>query len=403
MAKPDAILRADRSAASHVALLVLCGLAALQLVLLGHAFWLNHRTAQALDDPQVLAALGGPPPAAQPTPPTIRSLNVPSGLPPLPGTSAPVSPLTAGALPPLPPLPGTAARTAPGTARSVPFTPPPQSSNPVSRAPSPPPAPSIPSTGKPEVDSLIEVAVQSRDLGNDEGALKALDRADLILPDNPIVLRQRAITLGKLGQTDKANAIWTRLSQTSAPAGVSPASSAPSPGVLPPVTPPAAPPPDGLSAAFGAQNAGGPITIGTCLLGRDPAAGKGETVILKVPLRSVPGAVIDQDKLQLDVFFYDKVDDQRVEPTQSDKPVYSYDPPFNQFKTGEEVVKVVYHMPELTPQEIASIGRRQFYGYVVKLYYLNRLAGSAAAPRELLAAGNPPPAAGTSPALSPAR
>jgi hypothetical protein len=54
------------------------------------------------------------------------------------------------------------------------------------------------------------------------------------------------------------------------------------------------------------------------------------------------------------------------------------------FKTGEEIVTVVYHMPRLSEKETAEFGRRTFHGYVAKLYHSGRLMGSAAAPRELL-------------------
>lgn len=106
-------------------------------------------------------------------------------------------------------------------------------------------------------------------------------------------------------------------------------------------------------------------------------------MILTMPVHSSPGVQIGVDDWNLDVFFYDRVDEVRVEPTKSDPVIYSFDMPVD-FTTGEEVVTAVYHMPELTPQDVASIGHREYYGYVVKLYYKHRLMSTAASPRDLL-------------------
>lgn len=64
------------------------------------------------------------------------------------------------------------------------------------------------------------------------------------------------------------------------------------------------------------------------------------------------------------------------------------------------VVSAVYHMPEMTPQMVANVGHREFYGYIVKLYYQHRLMSTAASPRDLL--NNPGgPGATATPAANP--
>ena len=218
------------------------------------------------------------------------------------------------------------------------------------------------------------------------GALQALDRADLILPDHPTVLREKAVTLGKLGQAAKASEVWERISRMGPGAGASIAeartsfdnASAPPPTLASPLDNAFA----SLSGGAGAAPSG-PLTLGACAIRRDDSVVKGQKLVLTMPVQSTPGSQIGVNDWNLDVFFYDRVDDVRVEPTKSDPVVYSFDMPVD-FTTGEEVVTAVYHMPELTPQDVANIGHREYYGYVVKLYYKHRLMSTAASPRDLL-------------------
>jgi len=113
---------------------------------------------------------------------------------------------------------------------------------------------------------------------------------------------------------------------------------------------------------------------------------RGERLALKVPLLSAPGEVIDPAEMILDVMFYDKVNGERIELTMADKPKFAYDTP-GTFKDGREVLSVLYNLPEFTPHEISELGRHVFYGYVVKLYYKNRLMGATASPPDLSTMG----------------
>ena len=89
----------------------------------------------------------------------------------------------------------------------------------------------------------------------------------------------------------------------------------------------------------------------------------------------------------LDVMFYDKVNDQSIELTMADKPRSAYDTA-GDFKGGREVISVLYNLPEFTPAQLSELGRHVFYGYVVKLYYKNRLVGAAANPPDLSTIAN---------------
>lgn len=405
MAKSNAILGTERSAAATVALVVLCALGLVQLGTLIQSGWTRFRGGPEVPS-AVPPAVVKAPAAALPAVPAVQApartavapspvLSPAAGLPPLPEISAaassglpPLPSLASEGLPPLPALPGQASAS-PKVVSALPAPSsavPPMPSRPaVANAPAP--AASIPKTGNAQVDELIEVAAQSRELNDAPGALQALDRADLIMPDHPTVLREKALTLGKMGQADKAQELWDRIARLGPGAGASMVEARTSfsdAGSVPPAAPTGS-----LDSAFASLSSGagqppaGPLSLGACAVRRDPSVVRGQKIILTMPVRASPGAQIGVDDWNLDVFFYDRVDDVRVEPTKSDPVVYSFDMPVD-FTSGEEVVTAVYHMPELTPQDVANIGHREYYGYVVKLYYKHRLMSTAASPRDLL-------------------
>jgi tetratricopeptide (TPR) repeat protein len=239
--------------------------------------------------------------------------------------------------------------------------------------------PTVAKTGKPQVDELIDVAAQSRELGDADGAMQALERADLMLPDNPIILREKALTFGKLGQVDKAQQLWDRIEKLGPGAGTESAPMTSAPPPPPPVNE------GGLNGAFASLTDSaapkGPIWLGDCQVSRDLTAAKGQKLVLKIPVIAKPGVSIGVDDWNLDVLFYDRVDEVRVEPTKADPVVYTSD---TDPATGNMVISAVYHMPELSPQDVANIGHREYYGYIVKLYYQHRLMSTAASPRDLL-------------------
>lgn len=370
MAKSPSILSAERSPAATVAIVVLCLLGLVQLGTLAMTAWEKLVPAPA-----------------KPAPVAAVDLPVSAGLPPLPS-------LNTGSLPPLPSLPGTAALSlpplpapAPAVAASLPsaslpapsyLLPPPVSASlpPVAAAlpqpaePIKPTSPRRSKTGNLQVDELIEVAIDSRALEDMEGAIQALERAELLLPDHPAVLREKALTLGRMGKQDQAQALWDR-AKTLSLGGAAPAPTAvvsATAGTFPPPT---------------TSGQGGSLSLGDCQIVPDATVTTGQKLVVKVPVRSTPGSTIDPSLMNLDVFFYDRVDGTRVENTKADPPVFSFDMPMD-FATGEEVVSVVYHMPKLSAEEEAEIGRREFYGCVVKLYYQQKLLSTTAEPRDLL-------------------
>ena len=399
MADTNAILQSDKSAAPSVALLILCALVAFELAVGVHTM-LNKGSGGSVYSvkPEIKVVVPGQP--------ASQAVGVtPFSVPPIPAFSTPLPSM--GAVPPAPQfadplaLPSGSAPVPPVARRTV--------SNPVvaplappavavtsPQAPKSPPGDALnASTGNAQADELLEVAKQSRELGDDDGALQVLLRADLLVPNNARVLHEKSLTMKKLGIPEEPKA---------------PADAPPEPppeGVIAPVASPSAPVPPSLNQSFGTKAAvasppppepvavppavtvRGALSLGQCKVERDPTVLRGERLFLKVPLEANSGEVIEPDHVQLDVFFYDKVNGERVELSMADKPTVGYDTA-GDFKTGHEVVSVLYNLPEFSANEVSQLGRHAFYGYVVKLYYKNRLVGVTANPPELSTLGDSP-------------
>ncbi|MDB6137285.1 MAG: hypothetical protein JWO94_357 [Verrucomicrobiaceae bacterium] len=412
MAEPNAILSSDKSPAPTLALALLCALIIIELAAGIRGLWGGYDSkavVAVLPAAAVSAPFVGLPVPAYPRAPGSLP---PLVIPPIPTFTTPIPvgggksstfkfsnplppPVTnAGLLPPAGQAPASPAPMA--IFDRLPAARPATSSAfPSSRAVAPPPSSS---TGSPQADDLLEVALQSRDLGDHEGALQALNRADLLVPNNPRIMREKALTLQRLGKGDEAKSL-------SAPAASSPRvfPDRPPQDAVPVQSPPSSSvsPRGMLNQSFGSRSpapapvvaaappvatVNGALSLGDCRIERDQTVAHGERFSLKVPLVAAAGEAIDPNQMILDVMFYDKVNDERIELTMADKPKFAYDTP-GDFKNGREVLSVLYNLPEFTPREIAELGRHVFYGYVVKLYYKNRLMGATASPPDLSTMG----------------
>lgn len=260
----------------------------------------------------------------------------------------------------------------------------------------------------PGLEELLQVAQQSRPLGDLQGALEALKRAEMINPESPVMLHEMALCYEQMGLTDKAMAVWRRLealgpqragdfhrvaaqrlgglaggAPSLEPAAVMPSPPGSEPRSFNPIAPePAAPPND----------PGRQMRLGPCQIIRDPTVTRGEKLTLRVPIEAVSKTQpVDPSAIDIDVFFFDRVNGQKVEQSIANEPVSTWvEPPVNWADNGREYLDVSYFLPELSPDEIKNHGHRAFHGYVVKLYYQHRLQDAAAEPRDLLDYGAHP-------------
>ncbi len=381
MPDPSPILRPDRGAASSLALWFLCGLMALHL---GILVW------------DRLPVMPPSPTLSLPTVPSQAAVAVPSAsepsralisqLPPSPGSPAATPNAGLLDLPPPPSMPG-GVGLPPSPPLPAPMRPPPAPPQARAEPPVPEPLPrSI--TGSPEVDEIISSAREAIGLNDPvatRAALESLQRADLLMPDQPTVLREMALAHQKLKETAKAAELFQRANAAS---GRTPSALPQSLGRPPAPSPAEAAPPGALDSAFAASASppppnAGPISFGHCKVARDMTCTTGERQILRVELRAIPGSVINPDSINIDVFFYDKVDGSRIEQSKGDKPVWKFDLPVDFKAGGVENVDITYHMPRMTEPEQREHGKRVYYGYVAKLYYDGKFMGEVADPHSL--------------------
>ena len=238
------------------------------------------------------------------------------------------------------------------------------------------------------LEEMIDLAKQVRGLGDMKGALEVLNRADLQFPNSPAVLAETAQCYEQMGLTEKAAANWRQLEamnpaqaagyrelarrRLNAPASSAPAASAPS----------SAPVSDGPKT----------LSLGACQAIRDPSVTTGEKVVLRIPVLRQGNGAVDPNQVDIDVFFFDRVNGEKVAQTIADEPVTTWSaPPVDWSGIGEEPLDVTYFLPQLSPGEIQAHGRRSYHGYVVRLYYQHKLQDVSAEPRDLLEFGSRSP------------
>ncbi len=375
----SSILNANQGRATATALSILCMLVMVQIGLL------------------VKAITEQPPTVAVPVAPAVSAI-------PVTAPTLNISPPPVGQLAPAPSVPPVQTALTPsfgpppiGSFQAPNAMPPPPlvAQPPVMVATSPAPKPPVPSTNPPakttdpaagmSLSELIDLAKQVRGLGDMQGALEVLKRADLQFPATPEVAAETALSYEQMGLTDKATTIWKQISSMDPEKSAGFADlakrklNAASADVA-------------ASTALGADFAPKSLSLGACIASKDPSVANGEKVILRVPILRQGNAVVDPAQVDIDVYFFDRVNGEKVAQTIADEPLSQWGAaPVDWSGVGEEPLEVTYFLPALTPGEIAAHGRRSYHGYVVRLYYQHKLQDVAAEPRDLLDFGSRAP------------
>lgn len=391
----------------------------------------------------------GPPPIGSFTRPGVVSQApaapaTPAQLPPVsPVTAAPapavmpppVVPKATPGMPKAPPAAVTSARPAAPTAVPMAATPAPAPATPMAATPAPVPAtpmaatpapaptaagvpPGFPATVPPikslsgqdpaalaaakpsnkpdpnagllrDVNFVISSAKEIRGMSDMQGALELLRRADEVNPDHPAIIAEMAQTYEQMGITAKATDAWRRiqlLGATKAGSFFELASRRLGSGSAAVAAPP--------GSASGAPESEKFLRLGACQVARDFSVSSGERYVLRVPIVRAGNRPINSQEMNLEVFFFDRVNNEKVAQTIAPEPVEAWQSaPVDWQGTGEEVLDVVYHLPALSAAEIQQHGRRTYYGYMLRLYYNNKLQDVASEPRDLLEYGSTPGAA----------
>lgn len=312
-----------------------------------------------------------PTPIAAPTPKIdIKSPVAVMPSPALSHLTKAAEPMQKLPLAPLPPLP-VSSPVAPITLPAVP-TPTTLNVPPVSAVSAlPTSAPTVVRALKnPQILEAIEASKLARKQGDMQAAIEALHSADTKEPNHPLILSELALTYEGMGIMTKAMAAWRSI------------------------------------IAIGEEKAGSYFTLakaklegrddsplnnvsaiklGECQVIRDATAKKGERIAVRVPLIATPGAVIDPAQMDIHVYLFESVNNgERIEQARATAPSLDWiSAPVDWKESNEELVDVVYDLPSPKPEELREFGQRKFYGYVVKLFYQNKLVGDEAQPASL--------------------
>ena len=279
-------------------------------------------------------------------------------------------------------------------------------------------------------DEILQVAKALRERGDTTNAIAKLQQAAALAPENAEVLAELAMTYESMQLFDRSNETWRKLQSLGPTAGPLfeladlklrvgvPVRGIPgSTGVEPPAVGPqpndSATIPDG--STFG-------ISQITQTPQNDPEA---ETkVTLRVGVKVRPATPIDHTKVKIQVFFYDVVDNDQVVLTDADVSYEWITPGHNWEGTDTEVLDVTYLRPrrndaapgtamgEATAPVPDSVekatrargkkeagaeilptnegGKRQYLGYIVRVYYKEQLQAVRAEPTRLLNLFPPP-------------
>ena len=222
------------------------------------------------------------------------------------------------------------------------------------------------------VAAIVETGRILRNDGDMSGALEQFREADARLPGNPRILYEMASAYTAMGLTQKASKYWQQIWQLGAVAS----------GDYYPIA--------DLHLKGGA-NAGVPrrpetkLYVNQAFIKRHPEITDGEQVTVRVSIKATEGAKIDINKLFIDFPFFDLADGRSIVPTMADPPIQSWvTPPVDWEGQSEEILDMIYFFPRMTDEEIRTIGLREYYGFVVKLYYDDVLQDIYSHPRTLL-------------------
>jgi len=264
-------------------------------------------------------------------------------------------------------------------------------------------------------DQVLNEAVALRDRGDTANALARLQQASEQDPNNAKILEELAKTYEVMQNVDRSNEIWRKIQELGPSAGASfelagqrlkiglptPAVSGaglPGPSRLDVATSRNEPPETSDGPNFG-------ITEATVTESPDPEADT--NLMLRLGIQKRAKTVIDHTKVKIQVFFYDTVDDKDIKLTDADVTYEWLTPNHDWAQTSPEILAVNYlrSKSKLLSSEAAlsaaaasvnpgkkgrpskssaESGQRKYLGYIVRVYYQDKLEAVRAEPTRLL-------------------
>ncbi len=270
----------------------------------------------------------------------------------------------------------------------------------VSVIPRPTPLPSAQTTSPQEmqVNGLVQLARTLRDRGDTATALTRLREAQVLSPENPLVISEMAMIYEKMGLQQKALDQWRRIVDFGEKAGIyyAAAEAKLRAAELAIATP--ALTEDEIGGSLIPQDFNyRPPVLSLNQPGTVEDTGNSQPLRkfrLRVPVKALPGLPVDAEQVVIQVYFYDRLQDgslvettaqvdyrwlARRLPDGSEAPI--------DWSSGQpEVLEVTYEQTGEEPEADGRFqtGRRNYFGYVVHVYYKGQLNATHSDPARLL-------------------
>jgi len=267
------------------------------------------------------------------------------------------------------------------------------------------------------VNGLLHLARALRDRGDTSTALTRLREAQAISPENPQVISEMAMTYEKMGLGEKAAEQWRRIYEIGEKAGIYYAAAeaklrAPEPADAS-ATPEAQAPQENENPLLPEGTLHPPnLTLGSTGTTDDTGNSQAQRRLkLRIPIAARPGTKIDVHEVVIQVYFYDQLKDGSIVETNANvssswarRTATDGSEAAVDWSTPEpEVLEVSYAQEEPEPPLKSSRNRkgksrsaapaperRNYFGYVVRVYYKGDLNASHADPEKLLTQFPPP-------------
>lgn len=272
-------------------------------------------------------------------------------------------------------------------------------------------------------DRLLKEATALRQRGDTTTALARLQEATQRDPKNANVLAEMATIYESIQQYDRSNETWQKvegigpsagsvyelamLKLKRGPAATPAASVAEAAPAAAPSVAPVVGIPDG--STFG---------IAEVKATESPDPDADTNLTLRIGVKKRPNSVVDHTKVKIQVFFYDTVNDRDIKLTDADVNYEWLTPNHDWAGASPEVLAVNYIrsknkaksqeedlsnkaqsiIPGKKPRIVKPVtpdesGRRKYLGYIVRIYYNDKLQAVTANPSKLLNLFPPPPTA----------
>ncbi len=288
-------------------------------------------------------------------------------------------------------------------------------------------APSVtPSTSAVSAEErLLKEATELTNRGDTVNALNRLQQAAEKDPKNAQVLAEMAKIYESTQNFERSNEMWRKVQEIGVSAGALfelAEAKLKHGAIATPAAPQATPEPFSFDRSEGIPD-GSTFGVSEVIATETPDTDAETNLTLRIAVKKRPNTVVDHTKVKIQVFFYDTVDDKDIKLTDADVNYEWLTPNHDWIQTNPEVLAVTYMRGKnkALSQEAAlsaaaaavnpnkkgrpakpmagdssDAGRRRYLGYIVRIYYNDKLQSVRADPTKLLNLF-PPPSTTSSP------